>query len=112
MKFKGKVTIKYVESCKWFNIGLPKMYRMARTFVTSGITKEIEKSNAELIADAFNTINECDMMPSELLARYKEAVSALEEYYNADRCVFSKVTTTPQQRKEQAQQVITKSKEQ
>jgi hypothetical protein len=47
-----------------------------------GCIKE-ELSNAKLIANTFNTANKCQMLPSELLQRYNEAIEVLEQLYNS-----------------------------
>ena len=39
-------------------------------------------ANAALYADAHNTANEVDMLPSELLAKLREAVGLLEQWVN------------------------------
>ena len=78
---KSKVSVKYIKSEKWFNIGISKMYRVARTFVMSGISEETARHNANLIADTFNTTNECGMLPSELLESNRELLEALEVLY-------------------------------
>jgi hypothetical protein len=36
------------------------------------ICESVSTSNAELIVDAFNTTNECDLIPSELLKQYND----------------------------------------
>ena len=38
----------------------------------------IPNENARLIADAGNTIQKCDLLPSELLERYNEAVNLIK----------------------------------
>jgi len=35
--------------------------------------------DANLFKDAFNTIQKCDLLPSELLERYNEAIEALKD---------------------------------
>ena len=39
---------------------------------------EEEVQQANIIADAFNTIQKCDLLPSELLERYNEAVNLIK----------------------------------
>jgi hypothetical protein len=43
------------------------------------ICESVSNSNAELIADAFNTITECDLFPSELLKQRNDMLKALQE---------------------------------
>ncbi len=43
-----------------------------RTMELPSTQYKYENSNAQLIADAFNTANKCDMLPSELLGLLKE----------------------------------------
>ena len=43
------------------------------------LNHERKIADAELIADAGNTIQKCDLLPSELLERYNEAVEALKD---------------------------------
>lgn len=46
------------------------------------------RENAKLIADAFNTINKCDLFPSELLEQRDELLESLNSlYYAVDSCV-------------------------
>jgi len=71
MKFKG--TKGKFESHGWW------VHSSRGTFCKCTVGDREERiTNAILIADAFNTVNECDMMPSELLARYNEAVEKNE----------------------------------
>ena len=37
------------------------------------------EKNAKLLEDAINTSNECNLLPSELLERYNEAIEVLEK---------------------------------
>jgi hypothetical protein len=46
---------------------------------TKFLSKKESESNGKLIADAFNTINECDLLPSELLSQRNEFMEALNE---------------------------------
>ena len=54
------------------------------------------KSNSQLIADAFNTANKCDMLPSELLVQRNESINLLKriviavEQKHADKFGFGK----------------------
>ena len=43
------------------------------------ICESVSHPNAELIADAFNTISECDLLPSKLLKQRNEMLEALQE---------------------------------
>lgn len=57
------------------------LYRIGkRGEVISISTSSENKSNAKLIADAFNVANETGMTPRELQASHKELVEALKEY--------------------------------
>lgn len=40
-----------------------------------------DEANAQLIADAFNTANKCDMLPSELLEQRDELLKLLKSVY-------------------------------
>ena len=40
---------------------------------------EEQRENQKLIVDAFNTINECDLLPSELLSQRNEMLEMLEK---------------------------------
>lgn len=62
---KGKI---FIEAAEQFII---KVYSFH-------IKKEEAKSNAELIVDAANTAQKCNLLPSELLERYNEAIEALK----------------------------------
>lgn len=44
-----------------------------------GKSNEEAEANAELISDAFNTITECDLMPSELLKQRNEMFEMLKK---------------------------------
>ena len=44
--------------------------------------KEEAISNAQLIADAFNTANKCDMLPSELLELLINVYCSINQYGN------------------------------
>lgn len=56
--------------------------------VPGGFMEDMARANAELIADAGTTANACDMLPSELLAKLREAAklmnAVLKEYNEPD----------------------------
>jgi hypothetical protein len=66
------------------------------------ICESVSNSNAELIVDAFNTVTECDLMPSELLKQRDELLESLQEIikisdrnhiaWNKAKSVIKKVT--------------------
>ena len=60
--------------------------------VWGDIPQEQADANAKLIADAGNTIQKCDMYPSELLAAYKETIDVLKRIsrIEGDRIVTGK----------------------
>ena len=100
MKFKG------TKGKSEVSINNPKMvltdngaYKPNAMMLSTASAEEM-KANAILISDAFNTVNECDMMPSELLARYNEAVEALgntakDLQYYYDNSGVEKVIRSP-----------------
>lgn len=76
---KGEVWVKNsrVQEQKTFSIGCGG-WEICTTYTDF----EEDKANAELIADAFNTANKCDMLPSELLAQRDELLEMLSKALN------------------------------
>lgn len=80
-----------------------------------GITNgDVYRAVLDAVIEAFNTVNECDMMPSELLARYNEAVEALNGLIDplTGMVEDSFAHEIGNERVYKIEQVITKSKEQ
>lgn len=50
-----------------------------------GVTFGEDEHNAKLFADALNTINKCDLMPSELLKERDELLEALKYISSANK---------------------------
>lgn len=47
--------------------------------VWTALIEDCAENHAKLITDTFNTANKCNLLPSELLQRYNEAIEALEQ---------------------------------
>ena len=70
-------------------------------------SKAIEaESNAQLIVDAGNTINKCDLMPSELLEQRNELLKTLQDFWEL---IVEKEVSTPISMQKQIEDIISKS---
>ena len=59
-------------------------------------TKEELQANSKMIEDSINTANECNLLPSELLQRYNEAIEVLDGLLDDFKYYISEMDEEPQ----------------
>jgi len=79
---KGKSSITNNFDVSTDNFGLIATTFRGGSGMFKTITIEQQESNTQLIADAFNIINKCDLFPSQLLEQRNEMLEMLKEVFS------------------------------